>query len=240
MPDSTKQGRYMNSYFTQYKSMLNSLEDNEAKTGLVDGLAKLEGIFDDAIDTRDKAKSKVRDLTALTDGISKEFSIDELTVNSLKDVLDNTKSDDELKAGYETKLEELRTLLTDKDTEVAGVNGKYEDLVFSSQIGSMGLLAGFKDNPMLQKQVVEHLKHSLIHQDGKLFVKDANGEIAKDIKTGESISPTTLVDAMKSDTLWADFVAPTVNQGGGMQHNSRQAPANVQLSSTEKMKQGRI
>ena len=126
------------SYFTQYKKMLDSLEDGDSKTDLSEGLIKLEGIFDDAIESRDKSKTKVRDLTSVIDGISKEFDLEEVSVDGLKGVLDNTKNDDELKAGYETKLDELRTLLSGKDDEVNGFKGKYEALVFKSDIFKRG------------------------------------------------------------------------------------------------------
>jgi len=226
-------------YFKQYREMLDAVEDENVKTQLSEGLSKLQGIFDDAIETRDKTKEKARSQAEILDSIAKQFGVEEVTVEALKGTLDKGGKDDEIKSKYESQLEELRGIIAEKENAIGSVNAKYSDMVFSSQIESMGLLSGFKENPLLKKQVIEHLKSSLVHQDGKLYVRDENGEAAKDIKTGEFISPTKLVEGMKSDQLWADFIAPTVATGGGMTQSGRQAPVNVELSATELMKQAR-
>lgn len=227
-------------YLKQYAKMLESVEDENVKTQLEDGLSKLEGIFTEAIETRDKAKEKARSQTEILESISKQFGVEEVTVESLKSVLEKgSGNDDEIKSKYESQLEELRGIIAEKEQAIGSVESKYSDMVFSSQIESMGLLSGFKDNPLLKKQVIEHLKSSLVNQDGKLYVKDQSGEAAKDIQTGEFVSPTKLVEEMKSDKLWADFVAPTVATGGGMAPSGRQAPVNTEVSATELMKQAR-
>ena len=97
-------------YFKQYKEMLTQVGDEDVKTQLLDGLGKLEGIFDDAIDTRDKAKEKARSLTELTEGISKQFGIEEVTVDNLKTVLEGTNDNDEVKR-RELTLDEIRARL---------------------------------------------------------------------------------------------------------------------------------
>lgn len=226
-------------YFKQFKEMLESVEDESVKTPLVEAFEKVNGMFDEAIETRDKAKEKARSQAEIIEGLAKEFGVDEVSVESLKQTLDSGKNDDEVKSKYEAQLQELRGIISEKDNEISSVNSKYGDMVFSSQIESMGLLSGFKENPLLRKQVVEHLKSSLIHQDGKLYVRDESGEAAKDIKTGEFVSPTKLVESMKSDNLWADFVAPTVNTGSGMAPTQRQTPVNTEMNATELMKQAR-
>jgi hypothetical protein len=182
-------------------------------------------------------------MTTLNDAIIKQFDIEgDLSVDALSKVLDKTPDNDALKGKYEGQLEELRTVITQKDTTNATLQKANEDLVFSTEIENGGLLKGFiTDDPMLKANVINHIKDSFIHRDGKMYVKDENNEPLKDIQTGKFVQPVEFVDKMKQNPLWARHLEPETPPGGGGMGNQRQVVNNnsQSMSSTEKMKQGR-
>jgi hypothetical protein len=230
-------------YFSQFKEMLETVENEEVRGQLKEGLTKLQGVFDEAIETRDKAKAKNRDFTTLSDAIAKQFDIEgDLSVDALAKVLDKTPDNDEIKSKYEGQLNELRNVISQKDNDFASLQKTNEDLIFSTEIENGGLLKGFiTDDPLLKSNVISHIKNSFIYRDGKMFVKDENGEPAKNIQTGEYIQPVQFVDNMRKDPMWSRHLEPETPPGGGGMGNQRQVVNNnVQnMSSTEKMKQGR-
>lgn len=230
-------------YFSQFKEMLDAVENEEVKGQLKDGLTKLQGIFDEAIETRDQAKAKSRELTALSESIAKQFDIEgELSVDALAKVLDKTPDNDAIKSKYENQLNELRNVISEKDNNLATLQKTNEDLIFSTEIENGGLLKGFiTDDPLLKSNVINHIKSSFIYRDGKMFVKGEDGEPAKNLQTGKYIQPVQFVDNMRKDPMWSRHLEPETPPGGGGMGNQRQVVNNnVQnMSSTEKMKQGR-
>ncbi len=215
--------------FEQFKGLLNSLDDGESKTSLMSAFNEVTNIFNDAISSRDTVKAKLNESKELIGSLGNTLGLkDGFTVEDVKahvDGLSNTSKLDELKQNltkqHETELNELRTMLdTEKQTN-QDLTNKANDLLFSSAIANDGLLTGFVDNPKMRGLVESELKSKLLFEDGNIYVRNENGEKAKDITSGNYLTPSSIVESMKSSEDWKGFLSPQTQgkNGSGMQSN---------------------
>lgn len=217
----------------QFKSLLSKVESEELKTELTEAFGKVEGVVTEFKETRDKAKEANTSLSALKKdiaelmGFSDDYSkadIEEFlkAKNSNKD-LEALKAD--LTSKYENDLKTLRDEIAQRDSALQETTNKYNDSLFKSAIVESGLLSDFVDEPMARANITSMIKDSLIYEDGKVYVKDATtGEKAKDIRTGEFLSPKSVIDNLKT-TISPIYLNPDMKaQGGGTPPASQGTP----------------
>ena len=108
----------------------------------------------------------------------------------------------------------LRTELQSKDEAFNTLNSKHNDSLFKTSVLDSGLLDGFVDEPEARNMIIGKLKPQFIFDEGKIFVNDGNGEKAKNISTGEFLSPQSVVDSVKS-SINPMYLTPQSNNGGG-------------------------
>lgn len=234
-------------FLNQFQSLLDTV-DTEKKEELLQAFETVKSEFSKAIDTRDKAKADNRELKSFKDSVVSTLNLegDDITADSVAEYAANLKksgkSDEQIEkltAKYEGEIEQLRGIINEKESGFSELNSKYNDVLFKSEVEDKGLLEGFKTNPLLRGQVVNTLKSKLIFKDGQMYVNDGQGEIAKDIKSGEPVPASYVVDSLKSDPMYADFIMPTGAHGGGKPpvNNSSTGPDVSGMSPTQKMKQ---
>lgn len=206
----------------QFKALLSKVESEELKTELTEAFTKVEGVVSEFKDTRDKAKDANKSLTTLKKeiaelmGFDDDYSAAEIKAfleskNSSKD-LEKLKS--ELTSKYENDLKILRDEISNKDTLIQETTNKYNDSLFKSAIVESGLLSDFVDEPMARSNITSMIKEKLIYEDGKVYVKDSTtGDKAKDIRTGEFLSPSSVIDSMKA-TISPIYLNPAVQAVG--------------------------
>lgn len=232
---------------SQFKAMLAKIEDDTLKGELTEAFDKVEGVFTDAVSTRDKVKDTNKSLSTLKQEIAEMMGFDDdFSTEDIKKILDSKNSNkdlEKLKADlttkYETDMETLRGELSQKDNSFNELQSKYNDTLFNSAITNSGLLDAFVDEPMARQNIISKIKDSLIYEDGNVYVKDnTTGEKAKDIKTNEFLKPESVVKSI-SETINPMYLKSDVQgQGGGTPPNQNPQRSNTQnrskMSASEK------
>ena len=133
-------------------------------------------------------------------------------------------------------------MLDAEKSKALDLETKANDLLFSSAIAKDGLLTGFVDNPKMRGLVESELKSKLLFEDGQMFVKNENGEKAKDITSGEYLTPTSIVESMKKSDEWKGFLSPQSQgkNGSGMHSNQARGDAPNNKADIGGDKQSRI
>jgi len=208
----------------QFLALLNSkLEDGEVKTEL---LSALENVSNDVTSQLTELKSQRKDVGKKLDSekanlqnIAKNLGLDkDATIEDINEALTNisTNNNVELKDALESEklkwesksqsqIEELRNLIAEKENALNDVSSKYQNLEFDNLINNAGVLKDVQDNPIMRKSITEHLKSQLLVKDGKLFVNDGNGEVARNLTTNEVMTPDVVVSKLKDDATWQPF-----------------------------------
>ena len=74
---------------------------------------------------------------------------------------------------------------------------------------------------------MDDLKSKLIFENGNAFIKDENGNIQKNVQTGEPLPVEGLVASYKTNPIYKDFVVnPMANKNGA--NVKGDAPAQAQ------------
>lgn len=207
-------------FLQQFRKMLESLDESiEGRSDIIAAMDKVDEQFSEAIKRRDTATARARDAESLKGELAKLLGLegDEIGIDKFKETIDGLgkKQVGDVNEKHEAELSKLREIVTGLESKNAELQTAYNDQLFKAEIENAGLLNGFKDNPLLRQTVVNHLKESLLYKDGGIYVKGSDGEPQTDIKTGELLTPASVVDAMKESPKWADFMAPTAGHGGG-------------------------
>jgi hypothetical protein len=202
------------------------LAENEE---LAESFAKVEGVFNDAIKTRDKAKEENRTLKAFKTDLEKKFELEDASVEDIVAKTTEAQNTDveKIEQKYQADLEALRAELTTRDDSINELNGKYNDTVFENSIVQSGLLSDFVEEPMARKNITEQIKKHLIYEDGKVYVKDeTTGDKATDLHTGEFLSPKSVIENIKK-TISPIYLNPqTTNSGMGTPPRNQGQPNN--------------
>ena len=192
------------------------------KKALTEAMPTFKTFIDNNKSQRKDLGTKVDALIAKQKGLKDVFGFedDEFSIDDIKSYLkDNSSADlDKLKASLESKYEKdmttLRSELATKDGLINETTTKYNDSLFKSAIVESGLLSEFVDEPMARNNITAMIKDKLIYEDGKVYVKDSTtGEKAKDIRSGEFLSPKSVIDGLKT-TISPIYLNPAMKNNG--------------------------
>ena len=203
---------------SQFKALLNSkIEDADLKNELVGAFENVAtdvtAQFDDLKSQRKEVGKKLDSEKANFSKLAQSLGLDkDATIEDINEALENRTPNDDIdtkiqsvEAKYKQQLEELRSVVSEKENAYNEVSSKYQDLEFNSLIEGAGVLSGVQDNPVMRKSIVEHLKSQLLVKDGRLFVNDGNGEVARNLTTNEIMTPDVVVSKLKDDKVWQPF-----------------------------------
>ena len=189
------------------KSVLNEFRPQFEKT--VGDLKSFEGKFNEAVQTRDKAKSKLKDISGLF-GVDSE----ELTTDKLKELLKTAKGDDASKA----EIENLTKLIAQKENEYTSslndYKAKFTDKLIEVEIAKLGAGNDVANDKALQI-VIESLKDGATIENGYIVYRDANGTTIRN-GSGQPLSIAEKMAQFKSDISNSFLFKKTTNGGGGI------------------------
>lgn len=179
----------------------------------VSDLKAYEGKFNEAVQTRDKAKSKLKDISGLF-GIDSE----ELTTDKLKELLKTAKGDDASKA----EIENLTKLIAQKENEynssLNDYKAKFTDKLIEVEIAKLGAGNDVVNDRALQL-VIESLKDGATIDNGNIVYRDANGTTIRNSNTGQPLSIAEKMAQFKADQSNSFLFKATSNGGGGTPPN---------------------
>ena len=193
------------------KTALSEFRPQFEKT--VSDLKAYEGKFNEAVQTRDKAKSKLKDISGLF-GIDSE----ELTTDKLKELLKTAKGDDASKA----EIENLTKLIAQKENEynssLNDYKAKFTDKLIEVEIAKLGAGNDVVNDRALQL-VIESLKDGATIDNGNIVYRDANGTTIRNSNTGQPLSIAEKMAQFKADQSNSFLFKATSNGGGGTPPN---------------------
>lgn len=193
------------------KTALSEFRPQFEKT--VGDLKAYEGKFNEAVQTRDKAKSKLKDISGLF-GIDSE----ELTTDKLKELLKTAKGDDASKA----EIENLTKLIAQKENEynssLNDYKAKFTDKLIEVEIAKLGAGNDVVNDRALQL-VIESLKDGATIDNGNIVYRDANGTTIRNSNTGQPLSIAEKMAQFKADQSNSFLFKATSNGGGGTPPN---------------------
>lgn len=192
------------------KNVLNEFKPQFQKT--VDDLKSFEGKFNEAVQTRDKAKGKLKEISGV-------FGIDsdELTTDKLKELIKTAKADDASKA----EIANLQKLLADKEAEysdkLSQSESRFRDKLIEVEIAKLGAGNDVVNDRALQL-VIESLKDGATIDNGNIVYRDANGTTIRN-GSGQPLSIAEKMAQFKADQSNSFLFKATSNGGGGTPPN---------------------
>lgn len=229
----------------QFRSFLSSLELGDNKENILstfDNVSKsVSGLVTDLKTNLADEREKTQPLKDKNKEFLSAVGLkDNATLEDVKEFMEsiNKKQGDVIpKDKYESDLNELRQTLQEKEALANDNLAKYEDLQFRINVEDKGLLKDFIDNPIIKKTMTDDLKAKLVFENGNAFIKDENGNIQKDIQTGEPLPVESLVESYKSSPLYKDFVKnPISASGSGVQESKTPAQQEDKKADTKEYK----
>ena len=193
------------------KNVLNEFKPQFQKT--VDDLKAYEGKFNEAVQTRDKAKGKLKEISGV-------FGVDsdELTTDKLKELIKTAKADDASKA----EIANLQKLLADKEAEYSDKltqsESRFRDKLIEVEIAKLGAGNDVVNDRALQL-VIESLKDGATIDNGNIVYRDANGTTIRNSNTGQPLSIAEKMAQFKADVNNSFLFKTTSNGGGGTPPN---------------------
>lgn len=206
---------------SQFLDLLkSSIEDEELRSKLVDAgsnvFSEFEAQKDEAIESRDKAKAKLKLSTEKLTDIQKKLSLeDDFTVESITEKIKKADNSDDIEAKYKGDIEQLRTALSDKESEMLDLTTKFDDTMFTNAIAQSGVMDGYVSDSMARNNIIAMYKENTIFEDGKIYAKDtATGKVATDLTTGAKLGLDSVTTHINSK-LSPMYLAPDVKGNGG-------------------------
>lgn len=188
------------------KNVLNEFKPQFQKT--VDDLKAYEGKFNEAVQTRDKAKERIK---SISNGLGVEA--DDLTIDQIKEVF-KLKADDYSKA----EIANLQKLLADKEAEYSDKltqsESRFRDKLIEVEIAKLGAGNDVVNDRALQL-VIESLKDGATIDNGNIVYRDANGTTIRNSNTGQPLSIAEKMAQFKADVNNSFLFKATSNGGGG-------------------------
>ncbi|WP_067176992.1 hypothetical protein [Sulfurospirillum sp. UCH001] len=187
------------------KNVLNEFKPQFQKT--VDDLKAYEGKFNEAVQTRDKAKERIK---SISNGLGVEA--DDLTIEQIKEVF-KLKADDYSKA----EIANLQKLLADKEAEYSDKltqsESRFRDKLIEVEIAKLGAGNDVVNDRALQL-VIESLKDGATIDNGNIVYRDANGTTIRN-GSGQPLSISEKMAQFKADVNNSFLFKATSNGGGG-------------------------
>ena len=229
---------------TEFNNLLLKMEDSESKTELLGAFENVSKAFDasktraDGLGTKyDTQLTRETDLTKAL-GLEKDFTIDNVT--DLLSSLSKNKSDEvetalgKAKESSDAELSAVRDLLKGLETERDTLTYTNESLNFKNIIRDNKMLDGFDvADPQTEKYVLSLIKDMVLVKDGMPYVKDSNGGILNDIKTGEPKAISSISEHIKSTINPKYLSVQTSGNGSGMSPNQSGQTTQSKMTLTE-------
>ena len=195
------------------KTALNEFKPQFEKT--VGDLKAYEGKFNEAVQTRDKAKGKLKEISGV-------FGIDsdELTTDKLKELIKTAKADDASKA----EIENLTKLIAQKENEfsekIANQEARFKEKIIETEIAKSGLLSVIGDD----KETIEIAmglvkKGSILDEKGAVSFLGEDGLIQRN-GTGQPLTISDRVNEFLNSGIGRRLRNATSNGGGGSQSSN--------------------
>ena len=221
---------------SQFLDLLkSSIEDEALKTKLVDAgnnvFMDYELAKDDAIETRDKAKAKLKLGEAKLSEIQTSLSLeDDFTMDDIQSKIKTAGNSEEIEAKYKGDIEQLRTALSDKDNSIVELQTKFDDTMFTNAISQSGVMDNYVSDTMARDNIINMYKQNTIFEDGKIYAKDtATGKVATDLETGAKLGLDSVTAHINSKLNPMYLTADIKAQGGGTPPNQT-TPAGKKFS----------
>ena len=198
-----------------------SIEDEALRQKLVDAgnnvFTDYELAKDDAIETRDKAKAKLKLGEAKLNEIQTSLSLeDDFTIDMVNDKIKTAGNSDEIEAKYKGDIDALRTALSDKDNSIVDLQTKFDDTMFTNAISQSGVMDNYVSDTMARDNIINMYKQNTIFEDGKIYAKDtATGKVATDLETGVKLGLDSVTTHINSKLNPMYLTADIKAQGGG-------------------------
>ena len=193
------------------KATLSEFKPQFEKT--VNDLKSFEGKFNEAVQTRDKAKGKLKEISGVF-GVDSE----ELTTDKLKELLKTANGDDASKA----EIANLQKMLSDKEAEYGDKlnqsEARFRDKLIEVEIAKLGAGNDVVNDRALQL-VIESLKDGATIDNGNIVYRDANGTTIRNSNTGQPLSIAEKMAKFKADQSNSFLFKATSNGGGGTPPN---------------------
>lgn len=174
----------------------------------VGDLKAYEGKFNEAVQTRDKAKGKLKEISGVF-GVDSE----ELTIDKLKELIKTAKGDDASKA----EIANLQKMLSDKEAEfgdkLSQSEARFRDKLIEVEIAKLGAGNDVVNDKAL-KLIIESLKEGATIDNGDIVYRDANGATLRN-GSGQPLSIAEKMAQFKADTSNSFLFKATSNGGGG-------------------------
>lgn len=178
----------------------------------VSELRGFEGKFNEAVQTRDKAKTRIRELSDVL-GIG----VDDLSADKVKELLKSGKNDETLKA----EIANLQKLITDKDneytTKLSESDNRFKNKLIEMEIAKIGASSDVVNDKALEI-LIEAVKNGATLEDGNIVYKDANGATLRN-SAGRPLSIAERMAEFKADVNNSFLFKATSNGGGGTPPN---------------------
>lgn len=209
--------------FDNVISLLDAGKVDEVKTAItqfkpqfektVSDLTAYEGRFNEAVQTRDKAKGKLKEISSV-------FGIeaDELTPDKLKEMIKTAKSDDASKAEIANLQKLLESTQNEYNQKLTQSEAMLKDKLIEVEIAKLGAGNDVVNDRAL-KLVIDSLKDGATIDNGEIIYRDASGATIRNA-SGRPLSIAEKMAQFKADTNNSFLFKATSNGGGGSQNSS--------------------
>ena len=176
----------------------------------VGDLKAYEGKFNEAVQTRDKAKGKLKEISGVF-GVDSE----ELTTDKLKELIKTAKGDDASKAEIANLQKMLEQSKEEFSEKLKNSETRFKDKLIETEIAKSGLLSVIGDD-MHTIEVAMGLvkKGSVLDENGSIIFLGADGLVQRDA-SGQPISVGGKVSEFLNSDIGRRLRNATSNGGGG-------------------------
>lgn len=212
--------------FEQFLQMLQGLEDGDTKANLLTGFEKLQSIHKDAIETRDKTKEQNSELSKVVEGVKGVTGLEDLSVDSLSEVIKNGKKSSDEVDMLKGKLEELQGKYQGLETTHNDYVSQVDTKNFELAVSRSDIFKDVVSDPFLRESAINKVLPKLtMGEDGNLYQKGSDGKIYRDLVTDKPVSGNELFSSMiENGEISKAVLNGTVKPGGG--NEGGQGPAN--------------
>ena len=179
----------------------------------VGDLKAYEGKFNEAVQTRDKAKSKLKEISSV-------FGVeaDELTPDKLKELIKTAKGDDASKAEIANLQKLLESTQNEYNQKLTQSEAMFKDKLIEVEIAKLGAGNDVVNDRAL-KLVIDSLKDGATIDNGEIIYRDASGATIRNA-SGRPLSIAEKMAQFKADTSNSFLFKATSNGGGGSQNSN--------------------
>jgi len=197
-----------------------SIENEELRAKIVDAtnstFTDFEAQKDEAIESRDKAKAKLKLSNDKLSEIQTNLSLeDDFTLEDIQSKIKKVDNSDEIEAKYKGDIEQLRTALSDKENEMLDLSTKFDDTMFTNAISQSGIMNGYVSDTMARNNIIAMYKENTVFEDGNIYAKDtATGKVATDLTTGAKLGLDSVMEHINSG-LDSMYLTTDIKANGG-------------------------